>query len=268
MEPMNQADSPAAGTAAEQVAQLVRAIELGGRAGLTDTSDELLQSIVATAARLFGAEAAGLLLVDERDGTLVFRVEIGNKQPDLIGMRIPLDKGIAGYVAMTGQAIAVSNVQQDTRFNAEFARSTGYVPDSILAAPLLMGDRVIGVLEVLDKIEESSFGLQDMELMGLFAHQAALAIRQAQQLERVGDALQRGLRQLAEDGGLPDATLLIDALAGATHTPPEAEDLLALAGLFNDLSKLGAVERRAALKILAALAEVGRSKSKTRPRFA
>jgi GAF domain-containing protein len=267
MESSSQTNQPNPDSAAEQIARLIQAIELSGKAVLTSTGDELLQSIVSIAARIFSAEAAALLLVDESDGTLVFRVEVGNKQPDLVGMRIPMDKGIAGYVAMTGQAIAVSNVQQDTRFNAEFARSTGYVPDSILAAPLLRDDRVIGVLEVLDKIEESSFGLQDMELMGLFAHQAGLAIRQAQQMEMVGDALQRGLRQLAEDGGLPDATLLIDALDGASRTPPEAEDLLALAGLFNDLSKLGPAERRAGLKILAALAEMGRTRTKSRTRF-
>ncbi len=155
---------------------------------LPRTNDELLQSIVNAAARIFGAGAAGILLVDESDGTLVFRVEYGNKQPDLIGRRVPLNKGIAGYVAMTGQAIAVSNVLQDTRFNADFAKSTGYVPDSILAAPLLLDEQVIGVLEVLDKLEATSFGMHDMEMMGLFAQQAALAICEAQQLERIDDA--------------------------------------------------------------------------------
>lgn len=267
MEPMNQDAPPAAEPLADQLAQLVRVIELSGKTILSSSNDELLQSIVSTAARIFGAGAAGLLLVDEDDGTLVFRVEVGNKRPDLVGMRIPLDKGIAGYVVMTGQAIAVSNVQQDQRFNAEFARSTGYVPDSILAAPLLLGDRVIGVLEVLDKIEGASFGLHDMELMGIFAHQAALAIRQSQQLEKIGDALQRGLHRLAADEGLPDSAALIAALETATRHTPETDDLLALAGLFNDLGQLGAAERRAGLKILAALAEVGRSRAKSRSRF-
>jgi GAF domain-containing protein len=249
---------------AEQLQQLVRAVELGGKAILPKSDDELLLSIVSAAVRIFGASAASILLVDDTDQTLVFRVELGNKQPDLVGRRIPLDRGIAGYVAMTGQAISVSNVQQDARFNAEFAKSTGYVPDSILAAPLLLGDRVIGVLEVLDKIKASSFGLHDMELMGIFAQQAALAIRQSQQLELIGDALRRGLAQLAVGEGLPDSAVLIEALEGSRRGTAEMEDLLALAGLFNDISHLGTAERRAGLKILAALAEYGRARSRSR----
>lgn len=267
MEPTDPADRPPDESLAAQLQRLVQAIELGAKAILPSSNDELLQSIVSAAARIFGADAAAILLVDEAQGCLVFRVEVGNKQPDLVGTRIPLDKGIAGYVAMTGQAIAVSNVQQDARFNLDFARSTGYVPDSILAAPLLLGDRVIGVLEVLDKIKAASFGMQDMELMGLFAQQAALAIRQSQQLEMISDAVRRGLDQLAAGAGLPDSAALTAALEGAGQPTPEMEDLLALAGAFNDLSRLGPAERRAALKIMAALAEVGRARTKPRSRF-
>lgn len=265
---MNATAEPADEALAEQLQQLVRAIEAGGKAILPSTDDELLQSIVNAAARIFGAAAAAILLVDEADSRLVFRVEYGNKQPDLVGRRIPLDKGIAGYVAMTGQAIAVSNVQQDARFNADFAKSTGYVPDSILAAPLLQGERVIGVLEVLDKIKAASFGMHDMELMGLFAQQASLAIRQSQQLEMIGDAVRRGLSQLAANEGLPDSSALVAALESTDRDSNGADDLLVLAGAFNDLSRLGPIERRAALKIMAALAEVGRARSKPRSRFA
>jgi GAF domain-containing protein len=267
MEPTNNDTPSEANALAEELAQLVRVIELGGKSILSRSNDELLQSIVTTAARIFGAAAAAILLVDESGGTLVFRVETGNKDKSLIGTHIPLDKGIAGYVVMTGQAIAVSNVQQDQRFNAEFARSTGYVPESILAAPLLLGDQIIGVLEVLDKIQANSFGLQDMDLMGLFAHQAALAIRQSQQLEKIGEALQRGLHRLASEEGLPDSSAILAAVEGANRATPEMDDLLALAGLFNDLGQLGTAERRAGLKILAALAEVGRSRTKSRARF-
>ncbi|MBK7217807.1 MAG: GAF domain-containing protein [Candidatus Promineofilum sp.] len=268
MEPKDEAVMPPEEPLAEQLQKLLRAIELGGRAVLPSTNKELLQSIVNAAARIFGAAAAAILLVDEVEQMLVFHVEFGNKQPGLIGRRIPLNKGIAGYVAMTGQAIAVSNVQQDTRFNADFAKSTGYVPDSILAAPLLLGEQVIGVLEVLDKIEAASFGMHDMELMGLFAQQAALAICESQQLERIDNALRQGLRRLASDEGLPDSSALIAALEDGGRDGPDRDDLLLIAGAFNDISRLGPVERRAALKILAALAEVGRARTKPRSRFA
>lgn len=252
---------------ATELQSLVRAVELAGRAVLPSSNDELLLSIVTAAVRIFGAKAAGLLLVNEDDQTLVFRVEVGNQQKALVGTRIPLNKGIAGYVAMTGQAIAVSNVQQDKRFNIDFAKSTGYVPDSILAAPLLLGDQVIGVLEVLDKIEASSFGMQDMELMGLFAQQAALAIRQSQQLDFIGDALVQGLEQLAAGAGLPDSGPLVTALEDTRAANDETDDLFAIAGLFHDLSLLGSAERRAALKVLTAFADYSRAKGKQRHRL-
>ncbi len=264
---MNEMNAPPDEPLAAQLNQLLSAIEAGAKAILPSSDDELLQSIVNAAARIFGAAAAAILLVDEPNDCLVFRVEFGNKNADLVGTRIPLDKGIAGYVAMTGQAIAVSNVQQDARFNADFAKSTGYVPESILAAPLLRGERVIGVLEVLDKIKAASFGMQDMELMGLFAQQAALAIRQSQQLELIDDAVRRGLIDLAYGAGVPDSSALVAALEGSERDAAATEDLLALAGAFNDIRRLGPAERRAALKILAALAEVGRARAKPRTRF-
>ena len=128
---------------------------------------------------------------------------MGAADRNLVGMSFPLDQGIAGYVAMTGQPIAISDVQQDARFNQSFAKQTGYVPKSILAMPLLSGERVIGVMEVLDKISAPSFGMRDMELLALFAKQAALAIAQSQQSERMAEALLLGLREIAG----PDAAL-------------------------------------------------------------
>lgn len=252
--------APEAGDLAEELLRLVNIVELGGRAILPSSDDALLQSIVVAAARIFGAAAAAILLVDETDQTLVFRVAVGRNPTDLVGTRIPINKGIAGYVAMTGQAIAVSNTKADARFNVDFAKSTGYVPDSILATPLLSGDRVIGVMEVLDKIDAASFGMQDMEIMGLFAQQAALAIEQSQQIDRLDEALLRGLKRLAADEGLPDSWALIRAVEESRRGSAPSEDLYAIAGLFNDLSNLGRNEQRAALKTLAAFAELSQSR--------
>jgi hypothetical protein len=97
--------------------------------------------------------------VNEPDGVLEFKVAYGEGSRDLVGVRIPLNQGIAGYVAMSGQPIAISDVDQDARFNRDFARSTGYVPRSILATPLMAGDRVLGVMEILDKINAPAFGM-------------------------------------------------------------------------------------------------------------
>jgi len=170
---------------------------------------------------------------------------------------------------MTGQPIAVSDVQRDARFNRDFAEATGYVPHSILATPLLSGERVIGVMEVLDKIDSASFGMQDMELLGIFAGQAALAIDQSQQMEGVGEALVMGLKRLAESdtsAGSPELLAALEqgsARRAAEADRSQARDILALADLFNDISTLGDAERQACTQILGALATYARSRKKS-----
>jgi GAF domain-containing protein len=246
------------GSLAEQLGRLVQALTTAGRTVLPGSADALLRSIVQAAAKIFGAGAASILLVDEAAGMLEFKVAYGASNRELVGTRIPLDQGIAGYVAMTGQPIAISNVEQDARFNRDFARSTGYVPRSILATPLLAGERVLGVMEVLDKVDAPAFGMQDMELLGLFAQQAALAIDQAQSFEHLDRALLLGLRQLA----LSDPGLLPHDLLTALESAPgggSQDDLLELAGLLNEFSRLGEAERKMCLKILSAVGDYGRS---------
>jgi GAF domain-containing protein len=238
---------------------LVQSLEAAGLASLPLSNDALLRSIVEAAASIFQAAAASIMLVNEAEGVLEFKVSTGASNQDLVGMRFPLDHGIAGYVAMTGQPLAVSNVEQDARFNRDFAQSTGYVPRSILATPLVSGERILGVMEVLDKIDAPAFGMQDMELLGMFAGQAALAIEMSQQLEQLGDALVSGLKELvaaAPDGGSSELLAAFDE----PPDPAQRNDLLQLAGLLNEFSQLGEEERKTALKVLAAFGEYGQSR--------
>lgn len=244
---------------AEELRRLVLAIQASGQAILPVTQDELLQTIVEAAARIFGAAAASIALIDEKDQTLVFHVAYGAGREEVVGMSIPINQGIAGYVAMTGQPMAISNVQQDTRFARAAAERTGYVPRSILAMPLTSNNRVIGVIEVLDKINAPSFGMQDMELLALFAHQAAMAIHAAQQYARLDEVLLDGLKKLVGDES---------KVAQVLHTPSDdataKEDVQALADAFSSISKLGDAERKMCLQVLQTFAAYVRGK----PRYA
>ncbi len=235
----------------EQLQRLLMSIEAGGRAILPRSNDILLKSIVDAAARIFGAAAASILLVNEDEEALEFKVSTGEADHDLVGTRFPFDKGIAGYVFMTGMPIATSNVKDDKRFNQDFAKSTGYVPSSILATPLLSSDdRVIGVMEVLDKINATSFDIHDMELMGLFAQQAAMAIEQSQQIDEVQDAMVRALKRLAKADKSTPSIELQSVLEQSLEKREGMPDLLELADLFNRISALGEAERKACIQIL------------------
>ena len=240
----------------EQLQRLLMSIEASGRAILPRSNDILLKSIVEAAARIFGAAAASILLVNEEEEALEFKVAFGPSERDLVGTKFPYEKGIAGYVFMTGMPIATSNVREDKRFNQDFAKSTGYVPNSILASPLISADdRVIGVMEVLDKIDASSFNMQDMELMGLFAQQAAMAIDQSQQIDEIQQSMVRALKRLAKADRSKPSPELQAALDQSLEKREQMVDLLELADLFNKISSLGEAERRACIQILNVFAE-------------
>lgn len=249
----------------EQFQRLLISIDASGRAILPKSNDILLRSIVEAAAKIFGAAAASILLVNEDEEALVFRVSTGEADHNLVGTRLPYDQGIAGYVFMTGMPIATSNVQEDKRFNQDFAKSTGYVPSSILATPLIStDDRVIGVMEVLDKIDAQSFDMHDMELMGLFAQQAAMAIDQSQQIDEIQRSMVYALKRLAkQDKSKPSAEMQI-VLDESLERRDEIADLLKLADLFNEISTLGEAERNACLQVLQVFAEYRRSTSAPR----
>jgi GAF domain-containing protein len=238
----------------EQLQKLMIAIEAAGHAVLPQSNDALLKSIVETAARIFNAAAASIMLVNEAEKVLEFKVAFGKSNQDLVGTKIPMDKGIAGYVVMTGQPLTISNVRQDPRFNQAFAESTGYVPSSILATPLLVDDRVIGVMEVLDKINASSFGIQDMELLALFANQAALAIDQSQRIAQINDAVITGLKRLSHENGLSQFPDLLETLKQDGSLQSSA-GLLAIADLFYELAALGEAQLKACIKVLQVFAE-------------
>lgn len=249
----------------EQLQRLFTSIEASGRAVLPRSNDALLKSIVDAAARIFGAAAASILLVNEAEEVLEFRVSTGEADHDLVGTKFPYDQGIAGYVFMTGQPIATSNVREDKRFNQDFAKSTGYVPNSILATPLISSDdRIIGVMEVLDKIEATSFDMHDMELMGMFAQQAAMAIDQSQQIDHIEQALVRGLSRLVKADTSQPSSELMSVLDKSLNEENRTTDLLELADLFNHISTLGEAERRLGLQILQTFVEY--RKTTTSPR--
>jgi GAF domain-containing protein len=136
----------------------------------------LLQAIVDTSRAIFSAAATSIFLLDEERDELVFEAISGVGSADLVGRRFPADTGVAGSVLATQEPIVIQQVRDDPRFAREAAESTGYQPTSLMAAPLVADDRALGVLEVLDRGETSRTALEELELLGLFAEQAAVAL--------------------------------------------------------------------------------------------
>jgi GAF domain-containing protein len=172
-----------------------------------DSARAVLQSIVEATVALFDAEAASIALYDAASDSLVFEVAAGEQGQGAIGLSIAPDQGIAGYVFRTGQALALSDVERDARFGRAVAEQTAYLPRSIVAVPLVSGERTIGVLEVLDKRGATTFSLRDTELAGIFARQAATAISATRVERDVASLLASGLRALAATDDPKQATV-------------------------------------------------------------
>jgi len=158
----------------------------------------LLQSIVEVARAIFSAKASSIFLHDESTDELVFEAVAGEGSDSLVGTRFPSSTGVAGFVLVTRQPLVIEDLQQDPRFARERAESTGYVPKSMMSVPLLHDEGILGVLNVLDRSEEIEFSLSQMELLGLFANQAAIALELLQRARHAQAVL-------AESGSDADA---------------------------------------------------------------
>ena len=150
---------------------------------------ELLRSVAETARAIFAAQAASIFLYDESTDELVFEAVAGSGEDQLIGRRFPSSSGIAGWVLVTRQPLVIEDVTADPRFAKDVAADTGYVPKGIMAVPLLHEERSLGVLEVLDRPANAAFSLAEMDLLGLFANQAAIALDLMQRSRRAGAAM-------------------------------------------------------------------------------
>jgi GAF domain-containing protein len=208
---------------------------------------ELLRSITTAAMSLFGAAACSLALLHEDQEELEFYVASGAGADEVVGMRVPVGQGIAGFVISSGQPIAIEDVTRDPRFAAAFAAGTGYVPKSILAMPLETEREMLGVIEVLDRRTQGA-GLQgagEMEMLSLFANQAALAIENSRVFTDLGRALFEAVGVAASGAELTEALEEV-----ARTAPPPASELAELAALFNRLALVGPDERRLATRIV------------------
>jgi GAF domain-containing protein len=149
----------------------------------------LLTSVVEVARAIFRARASSIFLLDEKADELVFEAVAGEGAETLVGQRFPSSTGIAGWVLVTRQPLVIEDVTADPRFGREAAESTGFVPKGLMAVPLLHEERSLGVLEVLDRPSDSRFSMQEMDLLTLFANQAAIALDLLQRARQAQAAL-------------------------------------------------------------------------------
>lgn len=239
-------------TAVDVLREVMELGDIAGTALGQGRYQALLEGIIAAAQHLFNARAASIMLLDGASGELVFEASTDREAGGILGMRFPANQGIAGWVVMTGEPLAVGDVRQDPHFARDVAQSTGYLPDSILAVPLIVHDGVEGVLEVLDKRGGTSFDLDDIALLSLFARPAALAVEQARLVSGIGKLL---LQELANLAGTRGNVALQEAVHIAVEREsPLAGETLELARLLQNLTRQGKAEQQLATDLLRSIA--------------
>jgi GAF domain-containing protein len=159
----------------------------------------LLQLIVDAVGSLFGAQASSIALFERDPDRLEFKVAGGAQGSGVVGMSVAPTEGIVGYVYSTGEAVALSDITSDPRFDREVAEKTGYVPRSVAAVPLITDEQVVGVLQVFDKQTGETFNVRDMELLAAFAAQAGAAITGTRVQHDLPELLAAAMREVAPE---------------------------------------------------------------------
>lgn len=159
----------------------------------------LLRDIMESVKSVFKTESCSILLVDKARNDLYFHLVAGEKEEELTKIRVPMGKGIAGTVAITREPMIINDAQNDDRVFKVVDKTTGFVTRNILAAPLVAGDEVVGVVEAINTIDRNNFSDADIKLFLSFSDAAALAIQKTRlvdELEKSNKDLEKTVSEL------------------------------------------------------------------------
>ena len=145
----------------------------------------LLTRILESATELTEGEASSLMLVNPENNKLYFEIALGPKGPSLKSYSVNMGEGIAGWVAEKNTSLIVNDAQSDARWLPEIAQKIGFPTTSILAVPMRVKERLVGVIEILNKRGGKKFTEEDLQWLEIFSTQAAIAVQNARSFQKV-----------------------------------------------------------------------------------
>ena len=143
------------------------------------TIREILDRMMAQVGTIFAPRNWSLLLVDPKTTELVFKVAVGEVSDKLQGLRISSDEGITGWIYNTGQAVVIEDVTKDSRFSDRIDKLTDFTTQSIIGVPLKSGEKVLGIIELINKLNGEPFTSFDLKILSTIADFTAIAIEKA-----------------------------------------------------------------------------------------
>lgn len=233
-----------------------------------DITNFLVEPLTRSIARLMevaaadlGSSEASVLIRDGDQGDLRFLTAIGEVADQLLGMKVPAGKGIAGFVLSSGQPMVVSDVGEEESFYAEVDKATGYSTQMILATPLRFNDEVIGVLEFINRSGPPPWDQFTPDEMDKAAHCAEAIASLVNAYESAKLFRELGDRTLSEPGAV-DLAAVREWLAGV-RSSAEHREMMDLALLLREIAGRGDAERAMCRDILEAILRFSETKNET-----
>ncbi|HEX9078890.1 MAG TPA: HD domain-containing phosphohydrolase [Desulfuromonadaceae bacterium] len=212
---------------------------------------EIKRLAVETTTRCVDADAASLLLLDPETGELYFEAATGEKGAQLKEIRLKPGQGIAGWVARRGGAMIIDDVRADKRFTVEVDRATGYETRTMIVVPVASKERMLGVLQAINK-REGRFTDDDLEMLETLANQVGTAIENALLYQEQRETLLGVTMEFAEalekrDNSTGGHTRRVCeysmAMARHLNLPEEQREELHLSAILHDIGKIGVSDR-------------------------
>lgn len=231
----------------KKLKQLHALIRMTSLINSTLDTGEVRRRAIEAAAELVDAEAGSLLLIDSEKGELFFEVATGEKGEKVREVRLRMGEGIAGWVAERGESVIVHDVENDPRFFKGVDEKSKFKTRSLIAVPVKTKERIIGVLEAINK-RNGRFDTEDKEILQAFANQVAIAIENANLYKELKETFYGTIEALAETiekrdpytGGHTKRVMNYAVAIGKELGLSESElEALKLAAILHDIGKIG-----------------------------
>ncbi len=244
---------------AEKLRRLVETIDIANL--LTKPLTDSIENLLGVTAADMDSDEASVLVRDGAEGDLRFLIAIGKVADQLLSLKVPAGKGIAGFVLSSGQPMAVADVGEEESFYAEVDKRTGFSTQTMLATPLRHDGEIIGVLEYVNRRGEppyKPFSPDEMDKAALYAEAIASlvnAYQSAKLFRELGD-------KIVGNGEKLDLADVREWLAGLRDSE-EHREMLEIAVLLREIAARGDAERRLCRELLDAILKFSDSKSDT-----
>jgi len=234
----------------KKIDEFTKLIEISNILNSTLNIDLLIDKIIGEARKVMQTEGCSLMLIDPNTNELAFKTVHGKKREIIKEFKIPAGKGIAGFIAQTGESVIVNDVRKDPRFYIQTDLKSGFKTKNLLGVPLKVQDKIIGVIEAVNKKED--FNKDDLKFFQALANQASIAIQNAQLYSELRSLFLNTIRSIvnaidAKDpytkGHSERVTKYSVLLAKHLKLQQNIIESVQLASLLHDVGKIGIDEK-------------------------